>query len=60
MVNYCFVLPYLPGGAGLAKKFVQENGNTTEHDEFYKLADITREQICIQRSPPEVVFLILK
>jgi hypothetical protein len=32
MVNYCLALPYLPGGAELAKKFVKENGNTKEHD----------------------------
>jgi hypothetical protein len=55
MVNYCFVLfvlPYLPGGAELAKKFVQENGNTKEHDEFYKLAGMSREHVWIQRSLP--------
>ncbi|MFL6341972.1 MAG: hypothetical protein ACJ72U_10560 [Nitrososphaeraceae archaeon] len=52
MVNYCFALPYLPGGAELAKKFVQENGNTKEHDEFYRIAGISRETIWIQRSPP--------
>ena len=52
MVNYCFALPYLTGGAELAKRFVQENGNTKEHDEFYRIAGISRETIWIQRSPP--------
>lgn len=52
MVNYCLALPYLPGGAELAKKFVQENGHTKEHDEFYRIAGITREHVWIQRSPP--------
>lgn len=51
MVNYCLALPYLPGGAELAKKFAQENGHTREHDEFYKAAGISREFVWIQRSP---------
>ena len=29
-----------------------EFGHTKEHDEFYKLACISREQVWIQRSPP--------
>ena len=52
MVNYCFALPYVQRGLELAKKFAQENTNTKEHDEFYKIADIIRENIWIQRSPP--------
>ncbi len=52
MVNYCLSLPYLPGGIELAKKFAQENGQGKEHDEFYKTAGISREQVWIQRSPP--------
>ena len=52
MINYCLALPYLPGGAEQAKKFAQENTNTKEHDEFYKLAGITRENVWIQRSQP--------
>ena len=52
MTNYCFVLPFLPGGIDLAKKFAQENGGSNkEHDEFYKSAGISREQVWIQRSP---------
>jgi hypothetical protein len=41
MVNYCFALSYVQGGLELAKKFAQENTNTKEHDEFYKIAGIT-------------------
>jgi hypothetical protein len=52
MVNYCFALPYTQGGLELAKKFAKENTKTKEHDEFYKLAGISREQVWIQRSPP--------
>ena len=53
MINYCLVLPYLQGGTELAKKFAEENcGHTKDHDEFYKLAGISREQVWIQHSPP--------
>jgi hypothetical protein len=52
MVIYCFALPFVQGGLEVAKKFAQENTNTKEHDEFYKLAGITRENIWIQRSSP--------
>jgi hypothetical protein len=35
MTNYCFVLPILPGGIDLAKKFAQENGGSNkEHDDI--------------------------
>jgi hypothetical protein len=53
MINYCLALPYLPGGIELAKKFAEENcGHSKEHDEFYKTAGISRENVWIQRSPP--------
>jgi hypothetical protein len=52
MVNYCFALSYIQGGLELAKEFAKENTKTKEHDEFYKLAGISREQIWIQRSRP--------
>lgn len=54
MVNYCLALPILPGkGMELVKKFAQEHGgHTKEHDEFYRIAGISREQVWIQRSPP--------
>lgn len=51
MVNYCLVLPYLPGGAELSKKFAEENTNTKEHDDFYRTAGVSREPVWIQRSP---------
>ncbi len=52
MVNYCLALPYLPGGAEVAKRFMKENSNTPEHDDFYKIAGVTMEHIWIQRGPP--------
>jgi hypothetical protein len=53
MVNYCLALPLLRGGIELAKKFAEENGgHNKEHDEFYKIAGISRENVWIQRSPP--------
>ena len=53
MINYCMALPILPDKMELVKKFAQEHGgHTQEHDEFYKIAGVTREQIWIQRSPP--------
>ncbi len=52
MLSYCLALPFLPGGAELAKKFAEENTNTEEHDEFYRVAGISREHVWIQRSPP--------
>ena len=53
MVNYCLVVPLLPGKIELAKKFEEENGgHGKEHDEFYKVAGVTREQVWIQHSPP--------
>jgi hypothetical protein len=53
MTNYCLALPYLPGGTELGKKFAEENGgHTKNHDEFYRIAGISREHVWIQRSPP--------
>jgi hypothetical protein len=52
MVNYCLALSFLPGGAELAKKFAQENTHTKEHDEFYRIAGISREYVWIQRGSP--------
>jgi hypothetical protein len=34
------------------KKFAQENTKTEEHDEFYKIAGVSREHVWIQRGPP--------
>jgi hypothetical protein len=54
MVNYCLALPIRQdGGLELLSKFAQENGgHIQEHDEFYRIAGISREQLWIQRSPP--------
>lgn len=52
MVNYCLAVPFLLGGLELAKKFIEENGTTKEHDEFFKIAGISKEQIWFQCSPP--------
>jgi hypothetical protein len=40
----------LPGKIELAKKFVGENGgHSKEHDEFYKIVGVSREQVWIQK-----------
>jgi hypothetical protein len=53
MTNYCLPVPYLDKGLELGKKFaVEECGHSKEHDEFYKIAGVTRESIWIQRGPP--------
>ena len=49
---HCLPVHQFSGGAELSKKFVQENGNTKEHDEFYRVAGISREHVWIQQSPP--------
>jgi hypothetical protein len=52
MTIYCLALPYIPGGLELAKKFAaDECGHGKEHDEFYKIAGVKRENTWIQRSP---------
>jgi len=53
MTNYCLALPYLPGGLELGRKCaVEECGHSKEHDEFYKIAGVTRENIWIKRILP--------
>jgi hypothetical protein len=43
MTNHCLALPYLQGRTELGKRFAEENGgHTKEHDEFYRIADISR------------------
>ena len=52
MVNYCFVVPILPGKTDLVRKFEKENSiHSNEHDEFYKNAGISREQSWVQTAP---------
>lgn len=54
MVNYCLVVPLLPGKIEFSRKFVKENGgHNEEHDEFYEIAGVTREQVWIQLSPTD-------
>lgn len=46
MTNYCLALPYLQGGLELGRKFaVEEWGQSKEHDEFYKIAGVIRENV---------------
>ena len=53
MTNYCLALPYHPGGLELGRKFAEEVcGHSKEHDEFYKIAGVARENFWIQRGPP--------
>ena|SRR2546428_5637435 len=52
MTRYCFALPILEGLVELVRKFSQENSHTTEHDEFYQIAGVSREHSWIQLSPP--------
>lgn len=52
MANYCFTAAILPGGLELAKKWNQENiVDNKEHDEVFKEAGISREQVWIQHLP---------
>jgi hypothetical protein len=52
--NYCFIAPILPGGIELLKKWNEENiVNNKEHDEVFRLAGITREQVWIQHMPQQ-------
>jgi hypothetical protein len=49
MVNYCFVVPILPGGIELMKKWNEENVvNNKEHDTVLKAAGISRETVWVQ------------
>lgn len=51
MVNYCFVNPILPGKTDLVKKLSNENGaNNQQHNEFFNIIGISREQVWIQRA----------
>ena len=49
MGNYCFTVPILPRGLELVRKWNQENiVDNKEHDEVFKTAGISREQVWIQ------------
>ena len=50
--NYCFIVPILPGGVELMRKWKEENIiNNKEHDEVFRAAGISREQVWIQHLP---------
>ena len=52
MANYCFIVPILPGGIELMRKWNKENiVNNKEHDEVFKTAGISREEAWIQHLP---------
>jgi hypothetical protein len=52
MANYCFIVPILPGGTELMRKWNQSNiVNNKEHDEVFKTAGVSREQVWIQHLP---------
>jgi hypothetical protein len=52
MGNYCFTVPILPGEIELVRKWNQENiVDNKEHDEVFKTAGISREQVWIQHLP---------
>ena len=50
--NYGFIVPILPGGVELMRKWKEENIiNNKEHDEVFRAAGISREQVWIQHLP---------
>jgi hypothetical protein len=52
MTNYCFMVPILPGGIELMKKWNEENiVNNKDHDTVMEAAGIFRETVWIQRLP---------
>jgi hypothetical protein len=52
MGNYCFTVPILRGGIELVRKWNHENiVNNIEHNEVFKTAGISREQVWIQHLP---------
>jgi len=52
MGNYCFIVPILPGGIELMRKWNKENiVNNEEHDAVFKAAGVSREEAWIQHLP---------
>jgi hypothetical protein len=52
MANYCYTVPILPGGVELMKKWIAEMiVSNKEHDELFREAGISREQVWVQRTP---------
>ena len=59
MANYCFVVPILPGGIELMRKWNEENiVNNKEHDAVFNAAGISREQVWIQHSSQQGDFAV--
>ena len=49
-----FCIAFLPSGTHPTKKFSEDNcRSNNDHDEFYRTAGISCEQVWIQHSPPE-------
>jgi hypothetical protein len=54
VTNYCFIIPILPGGVELMRRWNKENiVNNKEHDEVFRAAGISRELMWIQHLPQE-------
>lgn len=52
VTNYCFMAPILPRGVELMRKWNEENiVNNKEHDEVFRAAGISREEVWIQHLP---------
>jgi hypothetical protein len=52
MAYYCFIVPILPGGIELMRKWNQGNiVNNKEHDAVFEAAGVSREQVWIQHLP---------
>ena len=52
VTNYCFIIPILPGGVELMRRWNKENiVNNKEHDAVFRSAGISRELVWIQRLP---------
>ena len=52
VTNYCFIVPILPGGVELMRRWNKENiVNNKEHDAVFRAAGISRELVWIQRLP---------
>jgi hypothetical protein len=59
MANYCFIVPILPGGIELIRKWNQSNiVNNKEHDAVFNAAGISREQVWIQHLPQQGDFAV--
>jgi hypothetical protein len=52
MANYCYTVPILPGGVDKMKNWIsKEIVNNKDHDQVFKNAGISREQVWVQRTP---------